>query len=408
MVELTDAGRNGERINEQDNSQSPCFREGYEPIQPQGSATGNPEQRLSTLGFASNTELLARLAECQAPAEKPRQPATALVPSEKPQPDSKPAEKPFPFIGFIEAKPAGEKPQQPEAKPVPVDKPQPEARPVPSEKPAQAKPPEIEAGTRRFEGTGTEGVSQTRVDGAGQLDRVQTRDGRVFQRTGAEWAVTRNGQTERVSDVQVAQNGDLSYRPANDTTRRIRETEDGRSFVTGTDNVERQYVDAGNFEAQPRAADRRPGMFGNLEAVPAPEGHAGPTRYEPVGGQVRNGTNHPLLVLGNGRDGEHGTMRSYVIAPGNENNPRLSDVDAVVTDPRFQPIVSSSGRTLIPSTVPPDARAVKIKDTGSTTVTGGYSELDVSGGWIMRSSGTVDSLRLSGGQPVSPEPRARR
>ncbi len=256
--------------------------------------------------------------------------------------------------------------------------------------------------------TGTERVLSTHGDVQGRLDRVETRDGRVFQRTGSEWSVSRNGQTENVRDVQVAPNGDLTYRPANDSNRTIRETQDGRYFVTGADNVPREYVNASNYEAQPRPADSRLGMLGNLEAVPAPEGHAGPTRYEPVGGQVRNGTDHPILVMGNGRDGDHGSMRLYVIQPGSENNPRLSDVDAVVTDSRFQPIVSSSGATLIPNSVPPDARAVKIRDTGSLSATGGYSNLDVSGGWIMRSSGTVGSLNLSGGQPVSPEPRAGR
>ncbi len=405
-------------------------------VKPAAKAQGDAAQVPSEKPAAKPAEKPAPVSEAVAvkPAAKVQGEA-AQVPSEKPA--AKPAEKPAPVLEAVAVKPAakvqGEAAQVPSEKPAakPAEKPAPvleqvpakpaakaqgDAAQVPSEKPLAPKP--VDSRIRQFEGTGAESVRSTRVDNAGQIDRVETRDGRVFERTtttlpggmGHVWQISRPGaQPQMCCDVRVAQNGDLSYRTAGDAARPIRETQDGRYFVTGTDGVERRFVDAGQHEAAPIGTDLVTGIFGNEVLVSDPE-HAGPPRYGALGGEVQNDTDRPIIVFGNGQRDENGnkTMHAYVLRPGQRNNGLQSDVDGFLRDPRFQPTVSSSGRILMPESIPADATVVKIRDTGRLTITGPATDLDWSGSYLLRSRGTLGD-RLSGGQPVRPEPpRPRR
>jgi hypothetical protein len=115
-----------------------------------------------------------------------------------------------------------------------------------------------------------------------------------------------------------------------------------------------------------------------------------------------------VIVLRNGREpnGEKGATHSYVLRAGQENDPNGADLDGIVVDPRFQPIVvPHSGNILIPAEIPIDAQVAKLKDTGILTVTGNWREVSCTTNiWLLRSYGTIGSLNLSGQQPVRPEP----
>lgn len=267
-------------------------------------------------------------------------------------------------------------------------------------------------------GDGLNRVLRTHAVGSnGLLDRIETQDGRIFRRNeSGHWTVSRQGSTETqtATDVTVSARGELTYHPGDDPGRTIRETRDGRYFVTGRDGVEREYVDSSQYERRPGRPTPSGGPFGNMsvpDGTPQSQLDQATDQRRAHGGTVDNTSNRPIIVLGNAAGTEHGAMQAYILPPHTANNPVEADVDAVVTDSRFQPIIAPGGRVLMPASIPPDATAVKISDTGLLTVSGGYASTEVSRSprsWVISSTGTIGSLNLSGGQPVTPQPRLRR
>ncbi len=92
-----------------------------------------------------------------------------------------------------------------------------------------------------------------------------------------------------------------------------------------------------------------------------------PGESEPSG--MKNGSDKPILVLANTLDseGKKTGMGFHVLKPG-ESTPAGSDADAVVTDPRFQPRVVD-GRTLVPASLPVDAKVYKISGNQFAEIT---------------------------------------
>lgn len=110
-------------------------------------------------------------------------------------------------------------------------------------------------------------------------------------------------------------------------------------------NNEPKFVPADNYKSRPDAP--------NQNGAPLDPSDRG---------TLTNKTDKPILYIANGiENGSKGANRIYVLKPG-ETSPPNVDVDGIVKDKRFQPIVTNDGKILVPDYIPPDVDCVKIRD----------------------------------------------
>jgi hypothetical protein len=141
-------------------------------------------------------------------------------------------------------------------------------------------------------------------------------------------------------------------------------------------NGDPKFVPAENYKSRPDA--------------PKPNGEA----LDPSDrGTLTNKTDKPILYIANQiENGNKGANRIYVLKPG-ETTPPNVDVDGIVKDKRFQPIVTNDGQILVPDHIPPDVDCVKIRD-GVKADAVGTKEGDVTiGGYVtQRADGSLRNI----------------
>jgi len=165
----------------------------------------------------------------------------------------------------------------------------------------------------------------------------------------------------------------------------VRETPEGKYFVTGPDGKEREYVQSDKYVQTPGK----------------------PNRWPFDGGAIDNQSDKPVLVLGKGvghPENEHGDGYLRLLPPHTKTDGSATDYDGIVTDKRFQPVVLPNGKVLMPAQVDGDAQWLKVpdRDTGVITKDGRVYDqralLPPHG-----ETGTFPIEEYTGGRPVKPE-----
>lgn len=130
---------------------------------------------------------------------------------------------------------------------------------------------------------------------------------------------------------------------------------DEQMIVVGPDGLERHYVNAAHYVQLPVAGTRT--FLGN--AIP--------------GGAIDNRSDRPLLVLGKGPPhaaNPHGKGFLRILPAHTKTDPTTADYDGIVTDARFQPLVTANGTTWMPACIPAQSKATwhKIPDAATGVV----------------------------------------
>lgn len=165
----------------------------------------------------------------------------------------------------------------------------------------------------------------------------------------------------RLGQDRFTKDGSLITR---DGDHEIRATADGKYFVKGPDGQEREYTAA-------KVSD----------TIPIDQKETEPGRFQ-------NDTKRPILVVGNilDADGNKNGSALYLLNPG-QHTGLNRDADALITDSRYQPRMLGD-KALVPTEVPPDAKAYKLTGNCSARVnTDKNGNLDVAWPRYTRESG---------------------
>lgn len=186
------------------------------------------------------------------------------------------------------------------------------------------------------------------------IDQLRTRTGDFVSFTSLP-----DGSVDTIrlgNEATFARNGDATVRDSN-SGREIRRDSRGQFFVDG-----QQYAPAEDYVTSPP----------HLADTVAYENATGRGRwsheYELLtsGGTIDNTGSRERPVLYLAKD-ITGASRMYILPPGGRTGAGV-DADAIVTDHRFQPVLSPGGRYLIPTALPADAQVQKISGNDTATV----------------------------------------